>query len=138
MNTDRRSFVKAAAVPLIVLARDDVDAVLIGTPDHWHALITIEACKAGKDVYCEKPECLTIREGRAMVEAVRRYGRVFSGGSQRVLGDYGDWPALIWSGALGQVREVFVNCGGPSGDCNLAEQPIPAALDWDMWLGPAP
>jgi hypothetical protein len=121
-----------------VLARDDIDAVLIGTPDHWHAIITIEACKAGKDVYCEKPECLTIREGRAMVEAVRRYGRVFSGGSQRVLGDYGDWPRQIWGGALGQVKEVFVDCGGPSGDCYLPEEPIPAGLDWEMWLGPAP
>jgi len=121
-----------------VLARDDIDAVLIGTPDHWHAIITIEACKRGKDVYCEKPECLTIREGRAMVQAVRRYGRVFSGGSQRVLGDYGDWPRLVRGGALGQVREVFVSCGGPSGDCYLPAQPIPPGLDWEMWLGPAP
>ncbi len=121
-----------------LLGRDDIDTVLIGTPDHWHAIITIEACKAGKDIYCEKPECLTIREGRAMVEAVRRYGRVFSGGSQRVLGDYGDWPRLIWGGALGEIKEVFVSCGGPSGDCNLPEQPIPPGLDWDMWLGPAP
>ena len=54
-----------------------------------------------------------------MVEAVRRYGRVFSGGSQRVLGDYGDWPRLLWGGAIGQIREVFVDCGGPSGDCYL-------------------
>jgi hypothetical protein len=121
-----------------LLGRRDLDAVLIGTPDHWHAIITIEACKAGKDIYCEKPECLTVREGRAMVEAVRRYGRVFSGGSQRVLGDYGDWPRLIWGGALGRVQEVFVECGGPSGECNLPEQPVPAGLDWDMWLGPAP
>jgi hypothetical protein len=121
-----------------VLARPDIDAVLIGTPDHWHAIITIEACKHGKDVYCEKPECLTIREGRAMVEAVRRYGRVFSGGSQRVLGDYGDWPRMIWGGALGRIKEVFVDCGGPSGDCYLPEQPVPPGLDWDMWLGPAP
>ncbi len=121
-----------------LLAREDIDAVLIGTPDHWHAIITIEACKQGKDVYCEKPESLTVREGRAMVEAVRRYGRVFSGGSQRVLGDYGDWPHLIWSGALGEVQEVFVSCGGPSGDCYLPEQPLPRGLDWDMWLGPAP
>ncbi len=121
-----------------LLARPDIDAVLIGTPDHWHAIITIEACKQGKDVYCEKPECLTIREGRAMVNAVRRYGRVFSGGSQRVLGDYGDWPRLIWSGALGEVQEIFVGCGGPSGDCYLEEQPIPRGVDWNMWLGPAP
>jgi hypothetical protein len=124
-----------------VLDRDDIDAVLIGTPDHWHAIITIEACKSGKDVYCEKPECLTIREGRAMVDAVRRYGRVFSGGSQRVLGDYGDWPRTIWGGSLGTVKEVFVDCGGPSGDCNLPEEKLPAgmtAAEWEMWLGPAP
>ena len=121
-----------------VLARDDIDAVQIGTPDHWHALITIEACKHGKDVFCEKPESLTIRDGRAMVEAVRRYGRVFSGGSQRVQGDYGDWPRLLWAGAVGQIREVFISCGGPSGDCFLEPQPVPRGLDWDMWLGPAP
>ncbi|MGF1578383.1 MAG: Gfo/Idh/MocA family protein [Gemmataceae bacterium] len=121
-----------------LLERPDIDAVLIGTPDHWHAIITIEACKQGKDVYCEKPESLTVREGREMVNAVRRYGRVFSGGSQRVLGDYGNWPGLIWSGALGEVREVFVSCGGPSGDCYLPEQPIPRGVDWNMWLGPVP
>ncbi len=121
-----------------LLGRDDIDAVLIGTPDHWHAIVTIEAARHGKDVYCEKPECLTIREGRAMVEAVRRYGRVFSGGSQRVLGDYGDWPRTIWGGGLGQIQEVWVDCGGPSGDCYLPEEPLPPGLDWDMWLGPAP
>ena len=121
-----------------LLARDDIDAVLIGTPDHWHAIITIEACKRGKDVYCEKPETLTIREGRLMVEAVRRYGRVFSGGSQRVLGDYGDWPKILWSGGIGQVKEVFVDCGGPSGECHLNAEPLPPGLDWEMWLGPAP
>jgi len=121
-----------------VVTRDDIDAVLIGTPDHWHAIIAIEACKHAKDVYCEKPESLTIREGRAMVDAARRYGRVVSGGSQRVLGDYGDWPRLVRGGALGRVREVFVGCGGPSGDCYLPEEPLPPGLDWEMWLGPAP
>jgi hypothetical protein len=121
-----------------VLDRDDVDAILIGTPDHWHAIITIEACKRGKDIFCEKPECLTIREGRAMVNAVQRFGRVFSGGSQRVLGDYGDWPRLVRGGALGKIKEVYVACGGPSGPCGLPPQPIPEGLDWDMWLGPAP
>ena len=121
-----------------LLAREDIEAVLIGTPDHWHAVISIEACRHNKDVFCEKPETLTIREGRAMVEAVRRYGRVFSGGSQRVLGDYGDWPRMLWAGALGEIKEVFVSCGGPSGDCYLPEQPLPEGLDWDLWLGPAP
>jgi hypothetical protein len=71
-----------------IIVRDDIDAVLIGTPDHWHAIIAIEAMMHGKDVYCEKPETLTVREGRVMVETARRYGRVFSGGSQRVWGDY--------------------------------------------------
>src|SRR5256885_2535042 len=91
-----------------------------------------------KDVYCERPESLTVREGRAMVEAVRRYGRVFSGGSQRVLGDYDDWPRTIWGGAIGQVKGVYVEGGGPGGDCFLPEQAGPARLGWDMWLGPAP
>lgn len=121
-----------------VLARDDIDAVLIGTPDHWHAIITIEACKKGKDVFCEKPESLTIRGGRAMVDAVKKHERVFSGGSQRVLGDYGDWPRLVRGGALGEVKEVYIDCGGPSGDCDLPAQPTPPGVDWEMWLGPAP
>jgi len=121
-----------------IIARDDINAVCVGTPDHWHALIGIAACKAGMDVFSEKPETLTIREGRAMVDAARRYDRVFSGGSQRVLGDYGDWPPRVRGGALGEIREVFVSCGGPSGDCYLPEEPMPEGLDWDMWLGPAP
>jgi len=121
-----------------IVGRDDIDAVMIGTPDHWHALITIAACKNGKDVFCEKPETLTVAQGRAMTTAVRRYGRVFSGGSQRVLGDYGDWPQRIRGGALGEIREAFVSCGGPSGDCYLPEEPLPEGLDWEMWLGPAP
>jgi predicted dehydrogenase len=121
-----------------IIARDDIDAVSIGTPDHWHAIIGITACQAGKDVFCEKPETLTVSEGRSMVEAARRYGRVFSGGSQRVLGDYGNWPRLVRGGALGEIKEVFVSCGGPSGDCYLPEEPTPPGLDWNMWLGPAP
>ena len=121
-----------------LLARDDIDAILCGTPDHWHAIIVIEACKSGKDVFCEKPECLTIGEGRAMVHATRRFGRVVSGGSQRVLGDYGDLPRQVRGGGAGEIREVFVSCGGPSGDCYLPEEPLPPGLDWDMWLGPAP
>ncbi|MCA9009364.1 MAG: Gfo/Idh/MocA family oxidoreductase [Planctomycetaceae bacterium] len=121
-----------------VLDRADIDAVLIGTPDHWHAIMTIAACRAGKDVFCEKPECLTIRQGRAMVDAARMYGRVVSGGSQRVLGDYGDTPRLVRGGAIGDVTEVFVSCGGPSGECYLPTEEIPVGVDWDLWLGPAP
>jgi hypothetical protein len=121
-----------------ILARPDLDAVHIATPDHWHAIIMIEACKRGKDVYCQKPESLTIREGRAMVQAARRFGRVVSGGSQRVMEDFRELVRRCWSGEIGEPREVFVNCGGPSKPCNLPGEPVPAGLDWDMWLGPAP
>ena len=105
-----------------IMVRDDIDAVLIGTPDHWHAIMTIEACKHGKDVYCEKPECLTVGEGRAMADAVRRYDRVFAGGSQRVLGDYGGLPRQVRGGAIGEIKECYVSCGGPSGEL------LPAAV----------
>ena len=121
-----------------LLARDDIDAVAVGTPDHWHAIVTISACRSGKDVFCEKPLSLTIREGRAMVRAARRYGRVFSSGSQRVLGDYGRLAECVRSGAIGKVREAYVGVGGPSRDCHLPAEPVPEGLDWNMWLGPAP
>jgi len=121
-----------------VLARPEIDAVLIATPDHWHALIGIEALKQGKDVYCEKPESLTVRQGRAMTEAARRYGRVFSGGSQRVWEDYNWFHRMVRGGAIGDVREVWVNVGGPSGPCYLPPVPTPAGVDWELWLGPAP
>ena len=123
-----------------VVARDDIDAVLIATPDHWHALITIAACKHGKDVYCEKPETLTIREGRAMVEAVRRYGRVFSGGSQRVLDDYRNPNVhkLLWGGTIGKVQEEICRLRWPVGRL------LPASATGSRWaglghvVGPAP
>jgi len=121
-----------------ITERKDIDAVFCATPDHWHAIITVEAMRNGKDVYCEKPETLTIREGRIMVETARRYGRVFSGGSQRVWEDYNWYHRVMWSGAAGKLQEVWVNIGGPSGDCYLPAEPVPPGLDWDMWLGPAP
>jgi len=121
-----------------LLARRDIDAVLVATPDHWHAIPTIEACRAGKDVFCEKPLTLTIHEGRKMVEAARRYGRVVCDGSQRVLGDCGRIAQYVLSGALGEVKEIWIGCGGPSVPCDLPGHPIPVGLDWDFWLGPAP
>ena len=121
-----------------LLARTDIDAVNIATPDHWHAIITIEACKNGKDVYCQKPESLTVREGRAMVDAARRFNRVVSGGSQRVHEDYMDTVRKVWSGSVGTVKEINIQCGAPSIPCLLAGEPVPDTLDWDMWLGPAP
>ncbi|HUT37140.1 MAG TPA: Gfo/Idh/MocA family oxidoreductase [Planctomycetota bacterium] len=115
-----------------------IDAVFCATPDHWHAIITVSALKNGKDVYCEKPETLTVRQGRVMIETARRYGRVFSGGSQRVWQDYNWYHRVMWGGAAGKLQEVYVNIGGPSGDCYLPAQPVPAGLDWDRWIGPAP
>ena len=119
-------------------ARPDIDAVFCATPDHWHALVTCEAMRNGKDVYCEKPETLTVREGRIMVETARRYGRIFAGGSQRVWQDYNWYHRWTWSGALGRLQEIWVNIGGPSGEMLRPAQPVPEGMDWDMWIGPAP
>jgi hypothetical protein len=121
-----------------LVVRGDIDAMLIATPDHWHALASIWAMRNGKDVYCEKPLSLTIAEGRAMVETARRYGRVFSCGSQRVRGDYGNQADYVDSGAIGEIKEIYVNVGGPSRPCDLGGEPIPEGFDWEMWLGPAP
>jgi hypothetical protein len=122
-----------------LLARHDVDAVLIATGDRWHALATSLAVKAGKDVYCEKPISLTVREARAMVEVVRRHGRVFQGGlQQRSSGEFIKACDLVRAGAIGKVRVVYVNHPGTVGDVGLPAEPVPDGLDWDLWLGPAP
>jgi hypothetical protein len=148
-----------------VLARSEVDAVLIATPDHWHTLQSIDAAKAGKDVYCEKPLSVTMQEGRRLVETVHRYGRVFQTGTQ-----YRSIPAIrkvcrfIRDGHLGRIKSVFTNlhplanwlgaerykpyervlslelCGKAyvPMDFALPPEPVPEGLDWEMWVGPAP
>ena len=121
-----------------ILARTDIDAVHVATPDHWHAIMVIEACRHGKDVYCQKPETRTLREGPLMIEAARRYGRVVSGGSQRVLEDYRNIVDKCWSGELGSIKSINVNVGPLSQPCNLPAEATPDDMDWDMWLGPAP
>ena len=121
-----------------LLARQDIDAVHVATPDHWHAIIVIEACRHGKDAYCQKPESLTLRDSRLMVGAARRYGRVVSGGSQRVLQDYRGVVDKCWGGELGTIKSINVNVGPLSMPCNLPGQPVPDGFDWDRWLGPAP
>jgi len=110
----------------------------IATPDHWHAIMTIAACRAGKDVYLQKPETLTLREGPLMVAAARRYGRVVSGGSQRVLGDYRGIVDPCWAGEIGNVTSIDIRVGGPSQACYLPAIETPPDIDWDRWLGPAP
>jgi len=122
-----------------VLARDDVDAVYVATPDHWHALITIAAAKAGKHVYCQKPLSRTIAEGRAVVDAVNRYGIVFQHGTQQrhdVQMLFG--CELVLNGYIGQLQHVKI--GSPQGQvCGPQPvEPVPEGLDWEMWLGPAP
>ncbi len=121
-----------------LLARSDIDAVVISTPDHWHAITTIESCKAGKDIYCEKPLTQTIAEARAMVNAVRRYSRVFQTGSmQRSSREFRFACELVRNGYIGDIKHVTVGVGGPPEDRPLEAQPVPEYLDWDMWVGPA-
>ena len=117
-----------------------IDAVLIATPDHWHALSTIHACEAGKDVYCEKPLTLTVAEGQAMVKTARRCQRIVQTGSQqRSDPKFRRACELVRSGRLGQIKTVRVGIA----KVNFAGPPVPdseppAELDYDFWLGPAP
>jgi hypothetical protein len=120
-----------------LLARPDIDAVHIATPDHWHAIMVVEACRNGKDVYCQKPETLTLREGPLMIAAGRRYGRVVSGGSQRVLEDYRQYVEPAWAGELGTIKSINVSVGPLPQLCNLPGEEMSEKMDWDMWLGPA-
>ena len=125
-----------------LLDRKDVDVVTIGTPEHWHAKIAIEAMQAGKDVYCEKPLTLTIDEGRQVAKVIRQTGRILQVGAQQRSGEYGGQfltaVAMVRAGRIGRVRRVTVGLPpAPSGGPFPPQSP-PADLDWDMWLGPAP
>ena len=121
-----------------LVARPDIDAVVISTPDHWHAVTSIECCKAGKDIYCGKPLTQTIAEARAMVNAVRKYNRVFQTGSmQRSSREFRFACELVRNGYIGDVQHVTVGVGGPPEDKPLPPEPVPEYLDWDMWVGPA-
>jgi len=125
-----------------VLGRDDIDAVVIATPDHWHALPTVMACDAGKDVYVEKPTSVAIAEGRKMVEAGQRNDRIVQVGTQQRSGPHFKYAVqLVRSGTLGEVTFVRTwNYGNalPDGIGNPPDGTPPKGLDWDMWLGPAP
>lgn len=121
-----------------LLERKDIDAVVVATPDHWHAQITIDAAKAGKDIYCEKPLALTIAEGRAMVNAVRKYKRVLQTGSmQRSFYNFRQATELVLNGYIGDIKEINVSIGEPVRECDLPSLPTPDYLDWDMWIGPS-
>jgi predicted dehydrogenase len=120
--------------------RRDIDAVLVATPDHWHVLVSLAAVKSGKDVYCEKPLSLTIKEARELADAVNRFGRVFQVGTQqRSDRNFRFACELVRNGYIGQVKSITVNVGGPPvWSCYAPEEPEPPWLDWNMWLGPAP
>jgi predicted dehydrogenase len=125
-----------------VLDRKDIDAVVIATPDHWHAIQMIEACRAGKDVYVEKPLSMTVVEGRAMVDAARKYDKIVQVGTHRRSSRmYAKLAESVKGGALGKVtvaRSAFTNNMTPKGIGHAPESPPPAGLDWDLWLGPRP
>lgn len=122
-----------------VLDRDDIDGIFIATPDHWHPLLTILGCQAGKDVYVEKPACPTVAEGRAMVEAARRYGRIVQlGTQQRSMPVFQKAIDVIKSGRLGTVTSATAWVGPNGWGVGRAIEEVPAGLDWDLWLGPAP
>ncbi len=120
-----------------VLDNKDVDAIITATPEHWRSLICIHACQAGKDIYAEKPMTVTIREGRRMVEAVRKYERIFQVGSQqRSMAVDQKACEFIRGGGLGKIGKIsYWNYPSPW-ECELPGEPVPAGLDWDMWCGP--
>ena len=125
-----------------LLARDDIDAVCITTPDHWHAIPAIMAASTGRHIYCEKPMSLTVAEGRAMAEAVRRHGVIFQTGTQRRSSQqYRFVCELIRNGRIGRLQRVVATIGSnnkvaPAKDWK--PMPVPEWLDYDLWLGPAP
>jgi len=125
-----------------LIASKDVDAVVVATPDHWHAIQTIDACDAGKDVYVEKPLSITVYEGRRMVEAARRNKRIVQVGTQRRSGKiYAKAHELVAGGGIGKVtvsRAYHRSNMAPDGIGHAPPSDPPAGLDWDMWLGPRP
>ncbi len=122
-----------------LLANRDIDAVVISTPDHWHAIIAIHAVQAGKDVYLQKPASLTIGEGRALADAVHRSGRIFQIGSQQRSSPQFRYAAeLVRNGRIGRLETVEIGLpGDPAGD-EEPVMPVPADLDYDRWLGSTP
>lgn len=127
-----------------VLEREDIDAVLIATPAHWHATMSVMAAMAGKDIYCEKPTAVTVRESQAVLKAVRRYARTYQAGTQQ-RSEYGGKfrlaCELVRSGRIGTLQSIYAyrDGGGVFWPQRFgAEQPVPEALDWDLYLGPAP
>lgn len=122
-----------------ILERDDIDGVVVATPDHWHGIIGVESCQAGKDIYMEKPLTFTIKEGVELVNAVRNNNLVLATGSQqRSDPSFRHAVELVRNGSLGRIEKVHAYVGGPPVPYDLPEEPVPADLNWDLWLGPNP
>jgi predicted dehydrogenase len=122
-----------------LIARSDIDAVVIATPDHWHVLQSIAAVRAGKDVFCEKPLAPTVREGRALCDAVERYGRIFLHGThQRSFGPFRLACEIVRNERIGKLHTIRVCERGSWADAVRPVQPVPPELDYDLWLGQAP
>ncbi len=126
-----------------LLGRKDIDAVVIATPDHWHAIPCVEAARAGKHIYCEKPLTHCISEGRKIVQEVKKAGIVFQTGSQQRSefgGNFRKAVEYVRNGRIGKLKTIRIGDGVGSAPipCDLAEQPVPEGTDWDRWLGPAP
>ncbi|HUS44617.1 MAG TPA: Gfo/Idh/MocA family oxidoreductase [Phycisphaerae bacterium] len=122
-----------------LLARDDIDAVVVATPDHWHVPIAIAAAKAGKDMYVEKPLGVSIAEDQACGEAVKQYGRVFQYGTQQRSSAHCRFGCeLVRNGRIGEIREVHVTAPDGAAGGSTEPIPVPEDLDYDLWLGPAP
>lgn len=120
-----------------LLERKDIDAVEVVTPDHWHALMTIQACQSGKDVYCQKPLAYTITEGLEMVKAVRNNKRVLQVGSQqRSSKEFQKAIELVQAGAIGHIEKIYARVGEPPIPLNLPEEAVPANLNFNQWMGP--
>ncbi|MCE2616051.1 MAG: Gfo/Idh/MocA family protein [Phocaeicola sp.] len=120
-----------------LLERKDIDAIEVATPDHWHALIAIHACEAGKDVYCQKPLAYTITEGLAVQKAVRANDRILQMGSQqRSSAEFQQAIKLVREKAIGHIDKVYVRVGDPPKPLDLPEMPVPANLNFNQWLGP--
>jgi predicted dehydrogenase len=120
-------------------ARNDIDAVQIATPDHWHTLPALEAARTGKDIFLQKPLTLTIQEGRILSDTVRRYGRVFQVGSQqRSDKEFHTACELVRNGRVGKLHTIQVGFGTDPGCKPQPTMPVPENLDYDMWLGPTP
>jgi predicted dehydrogenase len=122
-----------------VIARSDIDIIATAIPDHWHSIPAIMAAEAGKDIHGQKPLARTIREGRAICDAVKRYGRIWQTGSwQRSVANFRRACELVRNGRVGKVHMVEVGLPTGSTRGNESIKPVPAGVDWDMWLGPAP